>query len=84
MRLREAGTRHHGGRIGRTHRPATVGASSSLEGLRTRVHDFIRALNYSLGKPFRWTYTGRPLQLAGVALVVCAVVLVEGVKLRRD
>ena len=24
-----------------------------------------------------------PLQLAGVALVVCAVVLVEGVKLRR-
>ena len=35
---------------------------TSLDRLRTRVHDFIRAFNYSLGKPFRWTYTGRPLQ----------------------
>jgi len=35
---------------------------ASLEDLRTRVLDFIGYFNNVLGKPFRWTYTGRPLQ----------------------
>ena len=34
----------------------------SLEDLRGRVLDFIHYFNDVLGKPFRWTYTGRPLQ----------------------
>lgn len=34
----------------------------SLEDLRTRVLEFIEYFNEVLGKPFRWTYTGRPLQ----------------------
>ena len=35
---------------------------TSLEDLRTRVLDFISYFNDVLGKPFRWTYTDRPLQ----------------------
>ena len=35
---------------------------TSLEDLQTRVLDFIHYLNHVLAKPFRWTYTGRPLQ----------------------
>ena len=35
---------------------------TSLEDLRTRVLDFISYFNDVLGKPFRWTYTGRPLK----------------------
>ena len=35
---------------------------TSLEDLRTRVLEFIDYFNNVLGKPFRWTYTGRPLQ----------------------
>ena len=35
---------------------------SSLEDLRTRALGFIEYFNNVLGKPFRWTYTGRPLQ----------------------
>ena len=35
---------------------------TSLDDLRTRVLDFISYFNDVLGKPFRWTYTGRPLQ----------------------
>ncbi len=34
---------------------------TSLEDLRARVLDFIEYFNNVLGKPFRWTYTGRPL-----------------------
>lgn len=34
----------------------------SLEDLRSRIFDFIEYFNEVLGKPFRWTYTGRPLQ----------------------
>jgi len=34
----------------------------SIDDLRVRVLDFIRYFNDVLGKPFRWTYTGRPLQ----------------------
>jgi len=36
---------------------------ASLDDLRTRVLDFIHYFNQVLGKPFRWTYTGRPLNL---------------------
>ena len=35
---------------------------TSLDDLQTRVLDFIHYFNHVLGKPFRWTYTGRPLQ----------------------
>jgi hypothetical protein len=34
----------------------------SIDDLRVRVLDFIDYFNDVLGKPFRWTYTGRPLQ----------------------
>ena len=35
---------------------------TSLDDLKTRVLAFIQYFNSVLGKPFRWTYTGRPLQ----------------------
>ena len=35
---------------------------TSLDDLRERVLDFIAYFNEVLSKPFRWTYTGRPLQ----------------------
>jgi transposase len=35
---------------------------TSLEDLRTRVAKFIDSFNDVLAKPFRWTYTGRPLR----------------------
>ena len=35
---------------------------TSLDDLRARVHAFIEYFNKVLSKPFRWTYTGRPLQ----------------------
>jgi transposase len=41
------------------------GSFSSIEALRRRILDFIDYFNKTLAKPFRWTYTGRPLQ-AGV------------------
>jgi transposase len=34
----------------------------SLESLEQRLLDFIDYFNVVLAKPFRWTYTGRPLQ----------------------
>ena len=34
----------------------------SLDDLRHRLVAFIRYFNEVLGKPFKWTYTGRPLQ----------------------
>ena len=34
----------------------------SVEDLRSRVLQFIAYFNSVLAKPFRWTYTGRPLQ----------------------
>jgi transposase len=34
----------------------------SLEELRQRLLDFINYFNAVLAKPFKWTYTGRPLQ----------------------
>lgn len=36
---------------------------TSLEHLRERVTAFIDYFNRVLAKPFRWTYTGRPLQV---------------------
>ena len=35
---------------------------TSLDDLRERVLAFIDYFNAILAKPFRWTYTGRPLQ----------------------
>jgi len=35
---------------------------TSLDDLRDRVLAFIKYFNGVLAKPFRWTYTGRPLQ----------------------
>lgn len=35
---------------------------TSLEDLHVRTLDFIQYFNNVLSKPFRWTYTGRPLQ----------------------
>ena len=35
---------------------------TSLDDLRSRVLNFIHYFNHVLKKPFRWTYTGRPLQ----------------------
>lgn len=37
----------------------------SVDALRQRILDFIDYFNRTLAKPFRWTYTGRPLQ-AGI------------------
>ena len=34
---------------------------TSVDDLRSRVLDFIEYFNRVLAKPFRWTYTGRPL-----------------------
>jgi len=36
---------------------------SSLEALRKRILDFIDYFNTVLAKPFKWTYTGKPLQV---------------------
>jgi len=38
------------------------GSFTSLDELRKRVLDFIGYFNKVLAKPFRWTFTGRPLQ----------------------
>ena len=37
------------------------GSFSSKEALATRIRDFIDTFNRLLAKPFRWTYSGRPL-----------------------
>jgi hypothetical protein len=34
---------------------------TSVEDLRQRILDFVEYFNKTLGKPFKWTYTGRPL-----------------------
>lgn len=38
------------------------GSFASLDDLAKRLGDFITFFNNTLAKPFRWTYTGRPLQ----------------------
>lgn len=35
---------------------------SSLDDLQSRILNFIHYFNQALAKPFRWTYTGRPLK----------------------
>jgi transposase len=37
------------------------GSFTSLEDLRTKLLNFIAYFNRIFAKPFRWTYTGRPL-----------------------
>ncbi len=37
------------------------GSFSSVEALRERIFAFIAYCNATLAKPFKWTYTGRPL-----------------------
>lgn len=37
------------------------GSFTSVEDLRQRILDFIDYFNRTLAKPFKWTYTGRPL-----------------------
>ena len=39
------------------------GSFSSLEYLQEKVERFIDYFNETMGKPFRWTYTGRPLNI---------------------
>jgi transposase len=38
------------------------GSFSSVEELSQRIKEFIEHFNKVLAKPFKWTYTGRPLQ----------------------
>lgn len=45
-----------------TRRLLKRGSFSSLDELRERLVAFIRYFNAVLAKPFKWTYTGRPLQ----------------------
>ena len=42
------------------------GSFSSVEDLRTKLLNFIAYFNRVFAKPFRWTYTGRPLMKAAV------------------
>ena len=45
-----------------TRRLLKRGSFCSLDDLRERLVAFIRYFNEVLAKPFKWTYTGRPLQ----------------------
>jgi hypothetical protein len=38
------------------------GSFKSVEDLRGKLLSFIRYFNEVFAKPFRWTFTGRPLQ----------------------
>jgi hypothetical protein len=38
------------------------GSFATIDHLRERILDFIRYFNNVLAKPFKWTFTGRPLQ----------------------
>ena len=38
------------------------GSFATVDHLRERILDFIRYFNNVLAKPFKWTFTGRPLQ----------------------
>ncbi|MFT4558093.1 MAG: hypothetical protein ACI92S_003467 [Planctomycetaceae bacterium] len=44
------------------------GEFASLDDLRQRLLDFIDYLNRTMGKPYRWTYTGQPLTTSPIAL----------------
>lgn len=49
-----------------TRRVVRRGNFKSTEALRTRLLDFIDYFNRTFAKPFRWTYTGRPVAAATV------------------
>ena len=36
---------------------------TSIQDLQQRILDFIDFFNKTMAKPFKWTYTGRPLNL---------------------
>jgi len=44
-----------------TRRALRHGNFASLEALKNRLQDFIAYFNRTFARPFRWTYTGRPL-----------------------
>jgi hypothetical protein len=44
-----------------TRRALRHGNFPSLEALKQRLEDFIEYFNRTFARPFRWTYTGRPL-----------------------
>ena len=49
--------------FGIVHRRAVARASlSSLTALKERLLDFIEYFNRTFARPFRWTYTGRPVK----------------------
>ena len=37
------------------------GSFTSIADLKARIESFIAYFNQTLAKPFRWTYTGKPL-----------------------
>ena len=39
------------------------GEFTSLDALRQRLLDFIDYFNRTMAKPYRWTYTGKPLTI---------------------
>ena len=39
------------------------GNFTSTQDLRQKILDFIHYFNQTLAKPFKWTYTGRPLNV---------------------
>jgi hypothetical protein len=49
-----------------TRRAVRRGNFKSIEALRVRLLDFIDYFNRTFAKPFRWTYTGRPVAAATV------------------
>jgi len=54
--------------FGIVHRRAVARASfSSLAALKERLLDFIEYFNRTFARPFRWTYTGRPVKAQPVA-----------------
>ena len=49
--------------FGIVHRRAVArGSFASLEELKERLPDFIDYFNRTFARPFRWTYTGRPVK----------------------
>lgn len=49
--------------FGTVHRRAVArGSFSSLNALKERLLDFIDYFNRTFARPFRWTYTGRPVK----------------------
>ena len=49
-----------------TRRVVRRGNLKSIEALQQRLLDFIAYFNRTFAKPFRWTYTGRPVTAATV------------------